>query len=84
MECLYNVLLDIDRYQLAERPDTEATTILNTVLQEINKHKIGVPSSTAHKLKDQMANKEMKVNFLYYRTFPLLSLLFILSTLNRI
>jgi len=60
MENLYHVLLELDRYQVADQPEGSASAILATVVAEINKHKIGIPRSTADKINELLAEPELQ------------------------
>ena len=57
----YEILQNIYYYQENDRiqPDMTAVEVLNGVLRELNKHKIGVPRQKADRLKDLHDDEEM-------------------------
>ena len=46
---------------MADQPEGSASAILATVVTEINKHKIGIPRSTADKINELLAEPELQV-----------------------
>ena len=50
---------------MADQPEGSASAILATVVAELNKHKIGVPRSTAAKNNELLAEPELQVNRCY-------------------